>query len=60
VLKGEWWRRMNSNMRYLIYCKNFCEFHNVLPPRTTIKKKILTRENNKGKFKIITSIKIYT
>jgi hypothetical protein len=29
---------VNSTMLYLIYCKNFCKCHNVLPPRTTIKK----------------------
>jgi hypothetical protein len=25
-------------MIYLIYCKNFCKYHNVPPPSTTIKK----------------------
>jgi hypothetical protein len=29
---------MNSNMMYLIYCKNFCKYHNVTPPSTTKKK----------------------
>jgi hypothetical protein len=29
---------VNSTMLYLIYCKNFCKCHNVLPPSTTIKK----------------------
>jgi hypothetical protein len=29
---------VNSNMIYLIYCKNFCKCHNVSPPSTTIKK----------------------
>jgi hypothetical protein len=28
----------NSCMINLIYCKNFCKCHNVLPPSTTIKK----------------------
>jgi hypothetical protein len=30
---------VNSNMIYLIYCKNFCKCHNVPPSSTTIKKK---------------------
>jgi hypothetical protein len=29
---------VNSSMIYLIYCKDFYKFHNVLPPSTTIKK----------------------
>jgi hypothetical protein len=29
--------RVNSSMIYLIYCKNFCKCHNVLPPSTAIK-----------------------
>jgi hypothetical protein len=29
---------VNSNMIYLIYCKNFCKCHNVPPPNTAIKK----------------------
>jgi hypothetical protein len=36
VVKGEWWRGVNSSM---IYCKNFCKCHSALPPRTTIKKR---------------------
>jgi hypothetical protein len=31
----------NSSVKYLIYCKNFCKCHNVPPPSTTIKNKIL-------------------
>jgi hypothetical protein len=31
----EW---VNSNMIYLIYCKNFCKCHNVSPTSTTTKK----------------------
>jgi hypothetical protein len=30
---------VNSNMIYLIHCKNFCKCHNVPPSSTTIKKK---------------------
>jgi hypothetical protein len=38
--KGEWWTDTgNSTMIYLIYCKNFCKWHNIPPPRTTIKNK---------------------
>jgi hypothetical protein len=29
---------MNSTTKYLRYCKNFCDCHNVFPPSTTIKK----------------------
>jgi hypothetical protein len=29
---------VNSTMIYLIYCKNFCKCHHVLPASTTIKK----------------------
>jgi hypothetical protein len=29
---------VNSSVRYLIHCKNFCKCHNVPPPRITIKK----------------------
>jgi hypothetical protein len=28
---------VNSTMIYLIYCNNFCKFHNVSPPNTTVK-----------------------
>jgi hypothetical protein len=31
---------VNSNMIYLIHCKNFCKYHNIPQPNTTIKKKI--------------------
>jgi hypothetical protein len=27
---------VNSSTIYLMYCKNFCKYHNVLPPGTTI------------------------
>jgi hypothetical protein len=27
--KGEQWRRVNSSMTYLIYCKKFSKCHNV-------------------------------
>jgi hypothetical protein len=37
--KGKWWKRVNSIMIYLIYCKNFCKCHNVIPSNTIIKKK---------------------
>jgi hypothetical protein len=30
--------RVNSSMIYLIYYKNYCEWHNVPPPTITIKK----------------------
>jgi hypothetical protein len=30
---------VNSNMLYLIHCKNLCKCHNVPPPSTTIKGK---------------------
>jgi hypothetical protein len=30
---------VNSSMIYLIYCKNFCNYHNVPLTSTTIKKK---------------------
>jgi hypothetical protein len=30
---------VNSNMLYLIHCKNFCNCHNVPPPSTAKKKK---------------------
>jgi hypothetical protein len=33
--KGEW--GLNSSMIYLIHCKNFCKYHNVPTPSTTIK-----------------------
>jgi hypothetical protein len=46
--KGEWWRGVNSSMIYLIYCKNFCKCHNVPPPSTIIKNKVIT-ENLKKK-----------
>jgi hypothetical protein len=35
--KGEY-GGANSNMIYLIYCKNFCKCHNLPPPSITIKK----------------------
>jgi hypothetical protein len=31
---------VNSNMIYLIHCKNLCKCHNVLPSSTTIKEKM--------------------
>jgi hypothetical protein len=30
---------VTSSLIYLIYIKNFCKCHNVLPPSTTIKKR---------------------
>jgi hypothetical protein len=30
---------VNLNIIYLIYCKNFCKYHNVPPPNRTIKEK---------------------
>jgi hypothetical protein len=34
---------VNSSSIYLMYCKNFCKYHNVPRPSTTIKKsKLLT------------------
>jgi hypothetical protein len=30
---------VNSSMIYFLHCKNFCKFHNVPPPSTTIKEK---------------------
>jgi hypothetical protein len=30
---------VNSTMIYLVYCKRFYKCHNILLPRTTIKKK---------------------
>jgi hypothetical protein len=30
---------VNSNVMYLIYCKNFYKCHSVPPPSTTMKKK---------------------
>jgi hypothetical protein len=38
---GGWKRaveRMNSNVIYLIHCKNLCKCNTVPPPSTTIKK----------------------
>jgi hypothetical protein len=45
--KGKWWRGVNSTMIYLIHCKNFCKCHNVLPPRTTIKKEEERKKKNR-------------
>jgi hypothetical protein len=40
---------VNSSVICLIYCKNFCKCHNVLPPSTTIKKfKEKAKERQKG------------
>jgi hypothetical protein len=39
--KGEWWI-------YLIYCKNFCESHNV-PPTQYNKKELVKIKNRKTK-----------
>jgi hypothetical protein len=33
-------RGVNSSMICLIYCKNFCKFHNVPSPNTMIKNKL--------------------
>jgi hypothetical protein len=38
---------VNSNMIYLMCCKNFCKSHNVPPPSTTIK-----NNNNNKRFRI--------
>jgi hypothetical protein len=37
--------RVNSTMIYLIYCRNFCKCHNVLPASTTTKKDFYTLYN---------------
>jgi hypothetical protein len=40
---------VNSNMIYLIHCKNLCKCHNVPPHSTTIKEKtMLVRIQEKG------------
>jgi hypothetical protein len=37
--EGEWLRKMNSCMIYLIHCNNLCKCHSVPPPITTTKEK---------------------
>jgi hypothetical protein len=37
LLKGSF--KSNSSIIYLIHCKNFCEYHKVPPPSTTINEK---------------------
>jgi hypothetical protein len=36
---------VNSNMTYLIHCKNFCKCYNVPPPSTTITIIIIIKES---------------
>jgi hypothetical protein len=40
--------RVNSSIRYLIHCKNFCKCHNVPPPNTI--KKIFNINEKKRKW----------
>jgi hypothetical protein len=42
---------MNSNIIYLIHCKNFCKCPNILPPSTTTKKN--GNESNKKQSSLI-------
>jgi hypothetical protein len=40
---------MNSNIMYLIYCKNFCKCHNVSLPNTTIKERRKEGKKEEGR-----------
>jgi hypothetical protein len=40
---------VNSNIIYLIYCKNFCKCHNVSPEQLKKEKKKRNKQTNKQK-----------
>jgi galactitol-specific phosphotransferase system IIB component len=44
---------VNSSMVYFIYCKNFCKYHNVPPPSTTIEKVHLNQNFKKGNINVM-------